>query len=144
MSEVIQTTSPEALAELREQVENMRTMFASLRQKEADRPKKGKVREDLNALIQSDFPLILLSRQKYTNKKGQVNVASVRSQFKVQAKEMELDFTPSIVEDENNLYLVNFDAENAEAKFNEYILRAAGIDAKELYALTSELDAATK
>lgn len=140
----IDVTDPAQLAELREQIEAMKVTFATLRQKEADRPKKGKTREDLLNLVNGDFPLVVLSKPKYTNKKGIVNVSSVRSQFKLMAKEMELDFEPSVVDDGTNLYLVNFDIEDAERKFNEYVLRTAGIDEKDLYEVTSELDKATK
>lgn len=138
------TTDPVQLAELKEQLEAMKATFASLLQKEADRPKKGKVREDLNLLVRADFPLIVLSMEKYKNKKGEVNEASLRSQFKATAKEMELPFEPALVYDGTNLYLVNFDMEQAEEKFNQFILRTAGIDTKELYEVTSDLDAATR
>lgn len=143
MSEM-QTTDPAQLAELLAKVDAMKATFASLRQTELDRPKRGKVKEDLNELVKSDFPLILLNTQKYRNKKGEINDSSIRSQFKIAAKDMELDFEPSIVWDGTNLYCVNFDAENAEAKFNEYVLRTAGIDINELYAVTSDLDKATR
>ena len=143
MSEIT-ATDPKQLQELLAQVEAMKATFASLPQTEADRPKKGKTREDLIQLQNSDFPLIILSKPKYTNKKGEVNLSSMRSQFKTMAKEMELDFEPSVVDDGTNIYLVNFDMHDAERKFNEYVLRTAGIDEKDLYALSSDLDSATK
>lgn len=137
-------TDPAQLAELREQIEAMKQTFASLRQREADRPKKGKVKEDLNNLLNSDFPLIVLSTEKYKNKKGEVNESSLRSQFKAAAKDMELDFEPGLVYDGTNLYLVNFDLDDAEAKFNQYILRTAGIGTADLYAASTDLDNDTK
>ena len=137
-------TDPEQLAELQSQIEAMKATFASLRQIEADRPKKGKTREDINNLINSDFPLILLSKQKYVNKKGEINESSLRSQFKSMAKEMEIGFEPTLVNDGTNLYLVNFDMEDAERKFNEYVLRTAGIDQSDLYTVAADLDTATK
>ena len=136
-------TDPKQLAELLAQVEAMKQTFASLRQTEADRPKKGKTREDLKQLCDADFPLIVLSKPKYTNKKGEVNVNTLRSQFKIMAKEMELGFEPSVVDDGTNIYLVNFDMDDAERKFNEYVLRTAGIDEKDLYAMSADLDKAT-
>jgi hypothetical protein len=140
----ITATDPAQLKELLTQIEAMKATFGNLRKLESDRPKKGKTREDLNKLQDSDFPLIILSRQKYTNKKGEVNESSLRSQFKAMAKDMELDFEPSLVDDGTNLYLVNLDAEDAERKFDEYVLRTAGIDTKDLYEVASELDKATK
>lgn len=137
-------TDPAQLKELLEQINAMKETFSSLRKVEADRPKKGKTREDLKQLLDSDFPLIILSKPKYTNKKGEVNVASMRSQFKTMAKEMELNFEPSVVDDGTNLYLVNFDEQDAARKFDEYILRTAGIEAKDLYSVASDLDTATK
>ena len=140
----ITATDPAQLKELLTQIEAMKATFGNLRKLEADRPKKGKTREDLKKLQDSDFPLIILSRPKYTNKKGEVNESSLRSQFKAMAKDMELDFEPSLIDDGTNLYLVNLDAEDAERKFDEYVLRTAGIAAKDLYEVTSELDKATK
>jgi hypothetical protein len=140
----ITATDPAQLKELLTQIEAMKATFGNLRKLEADRPKKGKTREDLKQLQDSDFPLIILSRPKYTNKKGEVNESSLRSQFKAMAKDMELDFEPSLIDDGTNLYLVNLDAEDAERKFDEYVLRTAGIAAKDLYEVTSELDKATK
>jgi len=140
----ITATDPAQLKELLTQIEAMKATFGNLRKLEADRPKKGKTREDLKQLQDSDFPLIILSRPKYTNKKGEINESSLRSQFKVMAKDMELDFEPSLIDDGTNLYLVNLDAEDAERKFDEYVLRTAGIAAKDLYEVTSELDKATK
>lgn len=139
-----EVTDPKQLAELKEQIAQMESVFTRLRQIESDRPKKGKTREDINNLINADFPLIVLSKQKYTNKKGEINESSLRSQFKQMAKEMELDFEPTLVNDGTNLYLVNFDIEDAERKFNEYVLRTAGIDAKDLNEVARELDNATK
>jgi hypothetical protein len=138
------TTDPAKLAELLEQIDAMKQKFASLRQAENDRPKRGRCAEDLNELLMSDFPMIELSKAKYTNKKGVVNVASMRSQFKTLAKDRELTFTPSVVEYDGSIFLVNFDADNAEEKFNNYILRKAGIDEKELATLTRDLDTATR
>jgi hypothetical protein len=140
----ITATDPAQLKELLTQIEAMKATFGNLRKLEADRPKKGKTREDLKQLQDSDFPLIILSRPKYTNKKGEINESSLRSQFKAMAKDMELDFEPSLIDDGTNLYLVNLDAEDAERKFDEYVLRTAGIAAKDLYEVTSELDKATK
>lgn len=140
----ITATDPAQLKELLTQIEAMKATFGNLRKLEADRPKKGKTREDLKKLQDSDFPLIILSRPKYTNKKGEINESSLRSQFKAMAKDMELDFEPSLIDDGTNLYLVNLDAEDAERKFDEYVLRTAGIAAKDLYEVTSELDKATK
>jgi hypothetical protein len=137
-------TDPKQLAELLEQIENMKNLFSTLAQREADRPKKGKTREDLNNLVNGDFPVLVLSKQKYTNKKGEINETSLRSQFKQMAKEMELDFEPSLVSDGTNLYLVNLDAQDAERKFNEYVLRTAGIGTSDLYAASLDLDTATK
>lgn len=136
-------TDPKQLAELLTQIEAMKETFSNLRKIEADRPKKGKTREDLKQLLDADFPLIVLSKPKYTNKKGEVNVSSMRSQFKIMAKEMELDFEPSIVDDGTNLYLVNFDGQDAERKFDDYVLRTAGIEAKDLYSVAADLDKAT-
>ena len=143
MSEMT-VTDPKQLAELLAQVEEMKNLFSTLAQREADRPKKGKTREDLNRLINGDFPVLVLSKEKYTNKKGEVNETSLRSQFKQMAIEMELDFEPSLVYDGTNLYLVNLDAKDAERKFNEYVLRTAGIDTADLYEVAAELDKATK
>lgn len=140
----IATTDPAQLEQLLQQVNAMKEMYASLRQQEIDRPKRGKTREDLNELLNADFPLIELSRAKYTNRRGEVNLASMRSQFKQLAKDENLSFTPSVVEFDGSIFLINFDAEDAERKFNDYILRKAGIDEKELYALAADLDKATK
>jgi hypothetical protein len=137
-------TDPVQLAELQEQIAQMKATFMSLRQRETDRPKKGKVKEDLANLVKSDFPLITLSREKYKNKKGEVNESSLRSQFKQAAKDMELDFEPALVDDGTNLYLVNFDEDNAEAKFEQYILRTAGIATADLNGAARDLDLATK
>lgn len=139
-----QVTDPTQLAELQAQILAMQSTFHTLMQIENDRPKKGKTREDINNLINSDFPLIVLSKVKYTNKKGEINESSLRSQFKQMAKEMELDFTPTLVNDGTNLYLVNFDAQDAERKFNEYVLRTAGIAASDLSEATRDLDNATR
>lgn len=138
------TTDPKQLAELQTKIDEMKAVWANLRQIESDRPKKGKTREDINALDNSDFPLIVLSRQKYLNKKGEINESSLRSQFKNMAKEMEVGFEPTLVNDGTNLYLVNFDMEDAERKFNEYVLRTAGIASSDLYTVAADLDTATK
>jgi len=138
------TVERERSAAVRAEIEAMKQTFGKLRSLEDDRPKKGKTREDLKKLLDSDFPLIILSKQKYTNKKGIFNESSVRSQFKTMAKEMELDFEPSVVSDGTNVYLVNLDAEDAERKFDEYVLRTAGIDSTDLYGIASDLDKATK
>jgi hypothetical protein len=136
-------TDPAQLKELLEQINAMKETFSSLRKIESDRPKKGKTREDLKQLLDADFPLIVLSKPKYTNKKGEIVVSSLRSQFKAMAKEMELDFEPTLVDDGTNLYLVNFDENDAERKFDEYVLRTAGIAASDLYSVAADLDTAT-
>jgi len=138
---VIKVTDPAQLAELMQQIDGLREMFSNAARKEAERGKRHKYEGACRQLRDADLPFIELSRSLFKNK----SEASMRSQFQRTAKEMkDIDFIPSLVEYDGKLLLINFDAENAAEKFNNYLLKLAGIDEAELTRLAASLDADTK
>lgn len=141
MSDVaIQLTDPEQLQKLLAQVEGLKEVFSNAARLEAERSTRGKYTVACKNLRDSDLPYIELNTTTFKNK----SIASMRSQFKRTAEEMELGFIPSVVEYDEKLLLVNFDAEQASEKFNSYILKLAGVSEQELYKLAADLDKNTK
>jgi hypothetical protein len=131
---------PDALAQLLEEVSGLKEMWGALRTKHQDRPTRGKYTQACNELENNDLPFIELSRAKFTNE----SVSSINSQFKRAAEKAGLSYTPSVVEFNDSLILVNFDADQAEQKFDAWIMKKAGIDAATLASVTRDLDAATR
>lgn len=140
MSDTIVLTDPKQLAELLQKIEGMKEIFSNAQRKEAERGKRQKYNGALLELRDGDLPFVELSRSEFKNK----SAASMRSQFKRIAEEMELGFEPSLIEYEDTLILVNFDAEFAAEKFNNYVLKLAGVDETELRKIASDLDNNTR
>lgn len=140
MSETIQVTDPIQLAELLEKVEGLKAVFSNAARKEAERGRRDKYKQAIRDLRDADLPYITLSRSTFKNK----SEASMRSQFKRIAEEMNAGFEPTLVEYDGNLLLVNFDNDTAQEKFNNYILKLAGVDEDELRKLAADLDNSTK
>ena len=135
-----QVTDPQQLSRLLEEVNGLKEIFSNAARREAERGKRDLYKNGVTQLLNADLPFIELSRSVYKNKSD----ASMRSQFKNAAEEMNAGFEPSLIEYDGRLLLCNFDAENAAEKFNAYILKIAGIDEKELYKLAADLDTNTK
>ena len=139
MADIV-TTDPKALESVLAQVEQIKAQFASMYDAHANRPTRGKYEAALRELENAELPLIELSITRFPN----TSIASMQSQFKRAAQKMGLSYSPSVVSWNDSTFLVNFDGENAERKFNEYIMRKAGISAEDLAKVTRELDSATK
>lgn len=141
MADVIQVTDPAQLRKLLEEVEGLKAIFSNAARKEAERGKRHKYEGAIRELRDADLPFITLSRSVFKNK----SEASMRAQFVRAAKEMkEIDFTPSLVEYNGELLLINFDAEQAAEKFNAHLLKLSGVDEDELRKLAADLDNNTK
>lgn len=140
MSETIQVNDPVQLAELLEKIEGLKAVFSNAARKEAERGKRDKYKQAIRELANAELPYITLSRETFKNK----SEASMRSQFKRIAEEINAGFEPTLVEYEGTLLLVNFDNETAQEKFNNYILKLAGVSEDELRKLAADLDNATR
>ena len=140
MADVIQVTDPVQLRKLMQEIEGLKDIFSNAAKKEAERGKRHKYNAACLELKNSDLPFITLSRSVFKNK----SEASMRSQFKRTAEEMKLGFIPSVVEYNGELLLINFDAEYAAEKFNNYLLKLSGVDENELRKLAADLDNNTK
>lgn len=130
--------NPELLEATLDEVTKLKELFSNLAKKEAERSKRDKYGRALRQLEESDLPILTLGPEFDANK----SIASITQQFKKNAEN--LNWEPSVVEYNDVKYLVNFDAEDAEAKFNTYILNKAGISEQQLAAITRDLDASTR
>lgn len=139
MPEIL-VTDPAQLAELQSELANIMSMFSNASERFSNRPTRGKYLQAANELKNNELPFIVLSRDKFNNE----SEASMNSQFKKVAEKNKLGFIPSLVSLDDTLLLCNFDAEDAERKFNDYVMSRAGISARDLADATRELDAATR
>jgi len=140
MADTITVTDPAQLSELLNEVEAIKATFVSLHSAHVNRPTRGKYGAALKELENSDLPLMELSSTKFDND----SQASMQQQFSKAAEKINLTWEPSVVFYNGSKFLVNFDAENAEAKLEQLILRKAGISSKDLYAAAADLDTSTK
>lgn len=136
----VTVNNPELLRDVLSEVEALKAQFVALRSAHDNRPTRGKYGAALTELANSDLPLMELSITKFTNE----SQASMQQQFEKAAEKSNIDWKPSVVFYNDAKFLVNFDADDAEEKFETYILRKANISKSDLAAITRDLDNATK
>lgn len=140
MADEVQVNDPELLKQLLGEVESIKATFVALKAAHDSRPTRGKYGNALTILESGDLPMMELGASFDKND----SQASMQQQFNKAAEKMELTWEPSVVFYNGAKFLVNFDHENAEEKFEQYILSKAGIDAATLATITRDLDGATK
>lgn len=138
--EGIDTTDPKALKDLLAELATIQSTFNAARDKFENRPTRGKYTAALKELNSAELPYITLSSEKFNND----SEASMTQQFKKSATKLNLDWEPSVVFFNGVKLLINFDADNAAEKFDNYIMSKAGIDMATLTKLTAELDSETR
>lgn len=126
------------LAALLQEVSDLKALYASAAHNRT-LPKRNKYATAITNLANSVLPFIVLDNSVYTNKSEQ----SMNQQFKRIAAEHNVP-APSCVFVGDKKLLVDFDRENAEEAFEQYILERAGISKKELLEITADLDKATR
>mgnify|MGYP003575185590 CR=1 FL=1 len=136
----VQVNNPELLREILGEVESIKATFVALKAAHESRPTRGKYGNALTILDAGDLPLMELGASFDKND----SQASMQQQFNKAAEKMSLSWEPSVVFYNGAKFLVNFDHEQAEEKFENYILSKAGIDKQTLASITRDLDDATK
>lgn len=132
------TVNPQ-LQELLDQVEALKALRGNLK-KQRESTSRGKYQKALVAFNNYELPVMPLDSTVFTN----ASASSLQQQFNKAAEKLNTT-APSVCSDQDGtVYLINWDDENAEEAFENYLLKKAGISKEELYAITSELDAATR
>ena len=120
--------------ELTAQVEELKTLWASLHKAKVNRPKRNKYERMHNEMIEND--LVRLNESVFTNE----SEASMQQQFnKVADKKGHTAF--SVVFTDQGKFLIDFDNERAEEKFAQLI---EGISEGKVTALSNDLLRSTK
>lgn len=117
--------------ELATQVEEFKTLYASLRKTKVNRPKRNKYVRLHDQMKINDLPLIKLNEDVFTNQ----SESSMQQQMNEVAKKKN-DTPFSVVFTDDGKFLINFDSEAAEAAFASVVDKVTD---REITTLSNDL-----